>query len=239
MPKAYPKKRGGTKRYPRKKNVGRASKKGGKGATTKLKAMVAKEMANVLRSGAQNERRKLTMEMSVDEYSIFVNQKQANDNSIRIPVTAAIPTQAGVAGGSDIRRRRANKVMLVGVNVRASFSVAEELRVMILAYEPHETVQLALSSVELVTEPSAAMGKVPDTFKTKLTPFRGLGLVSAHGPLMTKKFGATIQLDSVDGSPYECRVATHAGKPMDCLAPSSSSSTARACPQARDHSDSP
>jgi len=37
--------------------------------------MVAKEMANVLRSGAQNKRRKLTIEISVDEYSIFVNQK--------------------------------------------------------------------------------------------------------------------------------------------------------------------
>jgi len=139
----------------------------------------------------------------------------------------------------DVRRRTANKILVTGVNVRASFSVCDETRVMLLPYEPHEEVRKHLNQVPLFLEPKPSQGLVPEGFKTVMASHHALGLVDKNGPLMTKKSGAHNVLDSVDGSPYECRVATHAGKPMDCLAPSSSSSTARACPRARDHSDSP
>lgn len=212
----YPSKKrskAGGKTY-RKKSGGRVAKKGGPVGSTKLKTIIAGEVAKALNSGAQNERRKLTMCVKLPETQVFVNSKAALYNCIRIPITDAIPAQASHGQGPDVRRRRANKVVVTGVNVRASFSVSDEMRVMMVVYEPHETVRKHLDAVHCSTVPSAATGGVPEAIETQLVPYHLLGLVSKHGPLMTRKAGSSIELDSVDSSVYESRLSTHAGKPI-------------------------
>ncbi|KAL9588990.1 MAG: hypothetical protein Q9179_007995 [Wetmoreana sp. 5 TL-2023] len=182
-------------RTTKKKNGGRVAKKGATAGSTKLKAVIAGEVQK-------------------RETQVFVNGKSALHNCIRIPITDAIPAQAGVGQGPDVRRRRANKVVVTGVNVRASFSVSDEMRVMMLVYEPHETVRKHLDTVPCSTVPSAAQGDVPESIATALVPYQVLGLVSKHGPLMTRKAGSGIELDSVDNSVFESRVSTHGGKPI-------------------------
>lgn len=203
----------GRKTY-KKKPGGRLSKKAGSAGSAKLKTIIAGEVAKALNSGAQNERRKVTMCVKLPETQIFVNGKAAFCNCIRIPITDAIPAQAGSGHGPDVRRRRANKVVVTGVNVRASFSVSDEMRVMMVVYEPHETVRKHLDAVPCSTVPSAVQGEVPEAIETALVPYHMLGLVSKHGPLMTRKAGSSIELDSVDQSVFESRVSTHGGKPI-------------------------
>lgn len=154
------------------------------------------------------------MELMLPESQVFINGKQMYHNCIRIPITGAIPAQAGVGQGSDVRRRRSNKIVVTGVNVRASFSASDETRVLLLPYEPHDDVKKYLNGVPLATEPSAADGLVPERFATRLVPYQSMGLLSKHGPLMVKKQGDTIALDTVDGTVYECRISTHSGKPI-------------------------
>ena len=151
------------------------------------------------------------MELKLTETQVFINGKQMFNNCIRIPITAAIPAQAAIP---DDRRRHSNKIMCTGVNIRMSLSVSDDTRVMLFPYEPHESMKRSLSGVPLSLEPSASLGLVPETFGTRMVPFEMMGLVSKHGPLMTKKAGDGIALDSVDRSPFECRIATHAGKPI-------------------------
>ena len=113
-----------------------------------------------------------------------------------------------------MRRRRSNQIVVTGVNVRASFSVSDETRVMVFPYEPHETVQSCLNRVSLLLDPSPVDGSVPEKCATQMVPYHSMGVLSQHGPLMTKKAGDNIALDTVDGTPYECRVSTHSGKPI-------------------------
>jgi hypothetical protein len=198
----------------KKRTDGRVSKKKKVGKTsvsTQLKTIVAREIESVLRSGAHNEKRKLTMELTLAETQVFINGKQMFNNCIRIPITAAIPAQASIP---DDRRRHSNRIMLKGVNIRMSLSVSDDTRVMIFPYEPHESQWKYLSAVPLSLEPSASLGLVPEMWGTKMVPFDVMGLVSKHGPLMTKKAGDGIALDSVDRTPYECRMSTHGGKPI-------------------------
>jgi hypothetical protein len=193
----------------------RTSKKGGrKPAPTKIKSLVALEVQKVLNTGAHKEKRKVTMELCMPDTGVYINGKAAFNNTIRIPITAALPSMGGVGQGADVRRRGANKVMLTGVNVRASFSVSDETRVMLLPYEPHESVARTLASVGVSMEPDPRLGEVPEVLRTAMVPAGTLGLLSKHGPLMVKKSGSSIALDTGDGSVWECRVSNHAGKPI-------------------------
>ena len=201
-------------RYGKKKTSGRVVKKGTTMSSMKMKALVAGEVQKVLNSGAQNERRKVTMELSLPDNQIYVNGKASLNNFIRIPITDAIPAQQGVGQGPDVRRRRANKIMITGVNVRASFSVSDETRVMVLPYEPHEYVRRHLEKIPLHTSPDAKAGEVPEAFATVKVPYQTTGIVSEHGPLMTKKSGQGIALDTADDTLFESRVSSHAGKPI-------------------------
>jgi len=222
MGKIFAKKRvtgKGHGRQHKKKGASRVSKKAGSGplSSAKLDNLIARGIQKALSSGAQNERRKLTMEMNLGcdgPCPIFINTKHASDTCARIPVTAAIPAMSGSGSVSDVRRRGANKILVTGVNIRASFSVSDETRVMFFLYEPHATVREKLDLVRLSINPSPRQGLVPEGFKTVMATHYALGLVDKNGPLMTKKLGAHNVLDSVDGSPYESRVATHAGKPI-------------------------
>jgi hypothetical protein len=192
--KKFAKKSTGGKRYVSKKKVGRVSPKTARNFVSKrMKTIIAGEVQRALNSGVQNERRKVTMELVLPQEQIFINGKQMYYNCIRIPITDAIPAQAA-------RRRRSNKFLVTGVNVRASFSVSDETRVMIVPYEPHESVKKYLDGVPLATEPSAAQGLVPERFATSLVPYQSMGLLSKHGPLMVKKHGDGIALDTVDGT---------------------------------------
>lgn len=223
MAKGYSKKRtpskyGSRSSYKKKRVAARPSKKAvSSSSSLKMRTLVASEVAKVLASGLQNEKRKSTVEIKMATKSVLVNGKGSMNNCVRIPVTDVIPAMGGVSDGSDVRRRQANKVMVTGVNVRVSLSHSDETRVMLFVYEPHETVREHLRRYPVETEPSARNGQVPEQFGGELTPFQMLGLVSKHGPLMTKKFGSDVILDSSDGTPFECRVATHAGKPMGGL----------------------
>ena len=217
---SYTKKRMGTKiggRYTKKKAAGRVAKRTGTTSTAKLDALVARQVQKVLSSGALKERRKVTLELSLPQTQIFINGKQSLCNSVRIPITTALPPQQGAEYGPDVRRRRSNKIVVTGVNVRASFSVSDETRVMLLPYEPHESVRRHLEETTMVTEPNAELGGVPEGFVTQMVPFQHLGLVSEHGPLMIKKSSGGVTLDSVDGTPFESRVSTHAGKPIGAV----------------------
>jgi len=60
--------------------TGRTYKRGRKVPITKLKALVMKEVQSVLSSEAQHPKRNITMELNMDQLSVFVNQKQAMDN---------------------------------------------------------------------------------------------------------------------------------------------------------------
>lgn len=180
----------------------------------RLKTAIAQEVQRALRSGVQNEGRKVTMELVLPDSQVYINGKQMYHNCIRIPITEAIPAQQGVGQGPDIRRRRSNKIVVTGVNVRASFSVSDETRVLLFPYEPHESIRKYLSGVSLLTEPSAADGLVAERFATPMVPYQNMGIVSHHGPFMVKKQGNGIALDTVDNTPYECRMSTHSGKPI-------------------------
>lgn len=221
MAKIYAKKRTAAKskgRYARKKTSSRVAKRGGTLVGTKLNAVVAREVQKVLNSGAQNERRKVTLELSPKtQRQIFVNGKGCINTCLRLPITAAIPAMAGAQFAPDVRRRQSNRIIVTGVSVRVSISASDETRVMILPYEPHQTVQKHLDMVPLLTLPNASHGYVPEGFETTLVEYGCLGLISKHGPLMTKKLGDDTSLDSVDGSPFDCRVATHAGKPIGAV----------------------
>ena len=187
---SYTKKRTGTKtggRYTKKKTVGRVAKRSGTTSTAKLDALIARQVQKVLSSGALKERRKITLELSLPQTQVFINGKQSVCNSVRIPITSALPPQQGTAFAPDVRRRKENKLRVTGVNVRASFSVSDETRVMLVPYEPHESVRRHLEETTMVTEPNAELGGVPEGFVTQMVPFQHLGLVSEHGPLMTKK----------------------------------------------------
>ena len=221
MAKSFVRKRtAGKGRYVKKKTSGRVAKKGGTVSSAKMKSIVAGEVQKVLNSGVHNERRKVTMELNLvegDSYGkcVYINGKGAMLNSIRIPITAAIPAQQGAQHAPDVRRRRANKIVVTGVNVRASIAVSDETRVMIVPYEPHDSVRPVLEKLapfQLV--PDAKAGHVPEKIVTQMVLSDNMGIVSKHGPLMTKKFGDGIALDSADGTPFESRVSTHAGKPI-------------------------
>jgi hypothetical protein len=211
--KLYSGKRFATKRYVKKRTTTFKKKKKVTAnlLSSRLKTIIAGEVQKVLKTGVQNERRKLTMELMLPETQVFINGKQSFNNCIRIPITDAIPAQAS---SPDQRRRGSNKITLTGVNVRMSLSVSDDTRVMMLVYEPHESVRKSLDTVPLVLEPSAALGFVPEVCNTKIVPFEQMGLVSRHGPFMTKKAGDGIALDSVDRTLFECRISTHAGKPV-------------------------
>lgn len=203
----------GAGRYTKKKAVGRVAKRSGT-KTSIPRALIAGEVQKVLNSGAHNERRKVTLALSSNERQIFINGKHSLCNCIRISITDAIPSQQGAAHAPDARKRRANKIVVTGVSIRASFSVSDETRVMVLLYEPHESVRKVLNAVPLETVPNAKAGHVPENWRTVKVPYEALGLVSKHEPLMTKKSGEGIALDSVDGTVFESRLSTHAGKPI-------------------------
>ena len=159
----------------------------------------------------------MTIELTRPESKVFINGKRSLCNSIRIPITDALPSQQGATQGPDVRRRQSNSIIVTGVNVRASFAVSDETRVMLVPYEPHGSVRRYLDGVSVVTEPDAKLGCVPEGFSTEMVPYHLLGLVSEHGPLMTKKSSGGVTLDSVDGTPFESRVSTHAGKPIGAV----------------------
>lgn len=191
----------------------RPSKKGvRKSAPAKVKSLVALEVQKVFNTGAHREKRKVTMALCLPDTGVYVNGKAAFNNMIRIPITAALPSMGCVGQGPDVRRRGSNKLWMTGFNVRASFSVSDETRVMLLPYEPHESAAKSLALVGVEMEPDPRLGEVPEYFRTAMVPAVNLGLVSKHGPLMVKKDGSSIALDSGDGSVYECRMSSHAGK---------------------------
>jgi len=118
MAKAFVKKRtGGKARFGKKKVAGRATKKTASMSALRMKSIVAGEVQKVLNSGAHNERRKVTMELTLPDNQVFVNTKSALLNSIRIPITDAIPSQQGAEFSPDVRRRRANKILVTRVVV--------------------------------------------------------------------------------------------------------------------------
>lgn len=199
-----------------KKKTARRSKKV-VGQSTKVKSLVATEVAKVLRAGVQNEKRKVTLEMRVPQNQVFINGKDALNNCIRVPVTEAIPAMEGSGQPADVRRRRANKVMVTGVNVRVYLSVSDETRVMAFVHEPHDSVRAHLTAVPLGTVPSAQQGLVPEAFETAMVPYYTTGIVSKHGPLMVKKAGTSVALDSVDDTPFESKLALHGGRPIGQL----------------------
>jgi len=231
MGKIFAKKRvtgKGHGRQHKKKGASRVSKKAGSGplSSAKLDNLIARGIQKALSSGAQNERRKLTMEMNLGcdgPCPIFINTKHAFDTCARIPVTAAIPAMSGSGSVSDVRRRGANKILVTGVNIRASFSVSDETRVMFFLYEPHATVREHLDLVRLSINPSPRQGLVPEGFKTVMASHYDLGLVDKHGPLMTKKMGPDNPSAFPRASPLDTRTATHPPNPKHYARRTSSS----------------
>jgi hypothetical protein len=211
---AYTRKKSGKKSAASSKKKRQFKKVGRKSVPTKVRSLVALEVQKVFNNGAHREKRKVTMELSLPETGVYINGKAAFNNMIRIPITDALPSMGGVGQGPDVRRRGSNKLWLTGFNVRASFSVSDETRVMLLPYEPHESVAKSLAMVNVVMEPDPRLGEVPEVFRTTMVPAFTLGMVSKHGPLMVKKAGSGITLDSGDGSVWECRMSSHAGKPI-------------------------
>ena len=218
MAKPFARKWAGGKRRSVKKTAGaRVAKRSSTLPSPELKRVkrvVACEVRKALNSGAHNEKRKVTMELIIDENQVFVNGKAALRNCIRIPITDAIPSQQCSGHSPDARTRRANKIVVTGVSVRLALSGSRETRVMMVLYEPHESVRACLNKVPLETVPDAKLGNEPETFRTVMAPFQDLGLVSKHGPLMTKKFGGGVALDSLDDTPYGSRRSTHGSKPI-------------------------
>ena len=204
----------GRGRYSRRKTSGRVYKKGRGTATSRVKSLIAGEVAKALSNGAQSERRKVTLEVDLENPAIRINGKERNDNCIRIPITQALPSMGSSQCGLDVRRRGTNKIMVTAVNVRMSMSTSDETRLLVALYEPHETVRKLLDEVPMSMSPDPRQGFVPEKVHTRLVPFQSMGLVCMHGPLMTKKSGGTYDLDSTDGTPYGSRVSTHPGKPI-------------------------
>ena len=218
MAKMYTKKRNFGKsggRTSKKKTGVRGPKKSGNAYATKVKAMVAGEVQKALSGGLHRERRKATLKLSkIAQTKIMIGGKLRQNNAIRLPITEAIPAMSGAGFPQDVRRRGTNKIVVTGVNVRMSLSVCDETRVMLFAYEPHEALRKYSSAVPVATHPSALLGHVPEQFGTEMVPYSALGVESQHGPLMVRKAGEYVELDSVDGTPFGCRVATHGGKPL-------------------------
>lgn len=186
----------------------------------KLRSLVSSEVNRVLKSGVQNESRKVTISFDLsshnDQYNEhYVGGKYKGFTCFRIPITDAIPAMSGSSQVPDVRRRGTNKLVVSAVNVRWSLCVTDETRVMMFPYEPHDRVREKLNAVPVALEPSAQDGNVPEKGRAQLVPYQMMGVISKHGPLMVRKSQRDIlELDSVDGSPYECRLSTHAGKPI-------------------------
>ena len=107
-----------------------------------LRATIKQEVRKEIRSGDSSERKKVTMELKLPDTRVYMNGKAALNNCIRIPITKAIPAIAGSGADHDVRRRESNAIMLTEVNVRVSFSVSYEMRLLILPYESHPTAQV-------------------------------------------------------------------------------------------------
>ena len=215
------------RRYSSRKSGSRVSKRSaGSSSKSVEKAVVEKvvvaEVKRVMSSGKHIPTEKVTL--SVDFWdglspNILVNGKQSLSNFTRLPITRAIPCMPIEPCGADFRRRTSNKIQIIGVSVRLSLLVSEQTRVMMFVYEPHEEVRRALdASAPIITDPDVRIpGAVPEAFRTPRVSFLHAGLVSKHGPLMVRRAGEGEVLDSVDGSLFESRVATHGGKPIGRL----------------------
>lgn len=138
-------------------------------------------------------------------YPVFRDGRLALRNSIRLPVTQAIPMPEWLGQ---------NKVVVETVCLRLTLAVAEETRMMAFLYEPHEEVRKQLDATVLVKEQNVRPEHVPVSFATKRVSFDETGLVSKYGPLMVRKDGSSSILDSSDGTPFESRVTTGVGKPI-------------------------
>ena len=84
---------------------------------------------------------------------------------------------------------------------------------MAFPYELHGTILRSLhKNAEVKTSPSTRDGLVAEKFSSPRVGYEQMGLLSKHGPLMTKKWGGGLALNTGDGTVFECRTLTHAGK---------------------------
>ena len=223
---SYAKKRTSAKygrRYSTKKGGNRVAKRSaGSSSKSVVEKAVAAEMKRIMSSGKLSPTEKVTLSIDFWEEldpKILVNGKPSLFNFTRLPVTRAIPCMPTEACGPDFRRRTSNKIQVIGVSVRLSLLVSEQTRVMMFVYEPHDEVRRTLdANAPIVTDPDVRIpGAVPEAFRTRRVSFFDAGLVSKHGPLMVRRAGEGEVLDSVDGTLFESRVATHGGKPIGRL----------------------
>jgi len=77
---------------------------------------------------------------------IYVEGEEAKRCYVRIPISAAIPTQQQAGAPPDERNRMSNKIMIKGFRVRGMVSYSGTIRAMALAYENlHQTSVVGLN----------------------------------------------------------------------------------------------
>jgi hypothetical protein len=167
--------------------------------------------------GLQNPARKVTLKWIMSDPFVYVNTKKAMYGCFRLPGTVVIPAQAGTHQAPDERRRHGNKVLVTRICVRVSLANADTTRLMLFPYEPPEQVVGKLAKVPLKLTPDPVLGEVPEIFDTVRVAYPSMGIVSEHGPLMTRKKAEGLELDDTDGTPYTSRIANHKGKPVGAV----------------------
>jgi len=216
----------GRKRTTKKKVSYRPSRKTASATSSKTKSL-ASQMKKMISSGELRESQKATYDITLSQRSVFVNTKEAFNNTICVPLTQMIPAQQACGQGPDDRFRRSNSVTIRGISVRLSLSVSDETRVVAFPYEPHESIWRNISQApRALTVNTGASTKqvgvagVADTVATIMFPFEKSGLTSEHGPFMTRKGCVDVggkpqyRLDSPDGTPLDCRISTGSSRPL-------------------------
>ncbi|PWW79893.1 hypothetical protein C7212DRAFT_361390 [Tuber magnatum] len=154
------------------------------------------------------------------EQTVYVQGPEAAQSYVRIPISAAIPTQQQAGAGPDDRNRTSNKIRIKGIRLRAWISTTATTRIMALVYENrHQN-----SVVGLVGTPPHAFKwgvKVASTTTTATTTSNQrrmltaieAGMLSVHGPFATKHVANYMHsLDSTDGTLFTADLSKTSGK---------------------------
>ena len=172
---------------------------------------IAAEVARQMKQTAYGQRKKVTLRANLAFLKQDAGKGGMPCDTVRLPITQAIPVMTGIV---DVRRRESNKVRVSGFNVRMSMLTKCEVRLMVLVFEPHDSIVEHLQQSPLDFQPPSDDSRVSEKFTSLYRSHSSCGLISEHGPLRVMKDANRLVLDSVDKSVYESRLAAHEGKPL-------------------------
>jgi len=163
---------------------------------------------------------KVTITADVESgQTIYLQGPQAAQSYVRIPISAAIPTQQQAGAGPDNRYRTSNRIRIKGVRLRAWLSTTATTRIMRIVYENrHQSSVVALVGAPPyafrwgVTPTSTTTTTTPSNQRRMLTSLEA-GMHLIHGPFATRHVQSYMSnLDSIDGTLFTAGMSETTGK---------------------------